>query len=92
MLPGSKAGWMEYEAGNEGLGKTVKCPQGMVIFDVPGEHHGALASLRATCEGIMARWKTSVRQQAGDYDMEVYGEKFLDFIPDSVFYIYEPLK
>lgn len=97
MLPGSKAGWMEYVAGMK-VSKTVKCPQGMVIFDVPAntyavfKHHGALASLRATYEGIMASWKTSGMQPAGNYDMEVYDEKFLDFIPESVFYIYEPVK
>lgn len=97
MLPGSKAGWMEYVAGLK-VSKDVACPEGMVIFDVPAntyavfEHHGAMAELRTTYEGIMAWWKASGRQPAGNYDMEVYDERFLDFKPESVFYIYEPVK
>lgn len=97
MLPGSKAGWMEYVAGLK-VSKDVECPQGMVIFDVPAntyavfEHHGSMAGLRATYEGIMAWWKQSGRQPAGNYDIEVYDEKFLNFTPESVFYIYEPVK
>jgi AraC family transcriptional regulator len=97
VLPGSKAGWMEYVAGLK-VSKTVECPQGMVIFDVPAntyavfEHHGAMSGLHATYVEIAAWWKESGRQPAGNYDMEVYDEKFLDFKPHSVFYIYEPVK
>jgi AraC family transcriptional regulator len=96
MLPGSKAGWMEYVAGLK-VSPDADVPEGMVIFDVPKnnyavfEHRGSLETLGNTYRMIQEWWQRSDKQQAGKYDMEVYDEKFKDFRPDSVFYIYEPV-
>ncbi len=97
MLPGENEGVFEYVAGFK-VSSGAKPPEGMVVIDVPEnryavfEHRGSLQILGNTYKKIAEWWKSSGQQPVGEYDMEVYDEKFKDFSPDSVFYIYEPVK
>lgn len=97
MLPGEQEGVFEYIAGFK-VTPGVQPPEGMVVIDVPEnryavfEHRGSLQTLGSTYKKIAEWWKSSGNHPVGEYDMEVYDEKFKDFSPDSIFYIYEPVK
>lgn len=98
MLNDAPPGVFEYVAGFK-VEAYEHIPEGMVVVDVPENryavfaHRGPLNTLGKTYAGICDDWfPRSGYQPAGGYDMEVYTEEFKDFSPDSVFYIYEPVK
>lgn len=98
MVNDAQNGEFEYVAGFK-VEEYEVVPEGMVVVDVPANryavfaHRGALNTLRQTYAGICDDWfPRSGYQPTGGYDMEVYTEEFKDFAPDSVFYIYEPVK
>lgn len=98
MLPGESAGIFEYVAGFK-VDQYDQVPEGMVVVDVPENryavfaHRGSLETLKDTYSAICDDWFTRAGYKpTGGYDMEVYTEEFKDFAPDSVFYIYEPIK
>lgn len=98
MLNDAPPGVFDYIAGFK-VEAYDKLPEGMVVVDVPENryavfaHRGALNTLGKTYDGIINEWfPRSGLQPTGGYDMEVYTEEFKDFSPDSVFYIYEPVK
>lgn len=97
MLPGEQEGVFEYIAGFK-VSPAAQPPEGMLVIDVPEnryavfEHRGSLQTLGSTYKRIAEWWKSSGHQPVGEYDMEVYDDKFKDFSPDSIFYIYEPVK
>jgi len=98
MLPGESSGVFEYVAGFK-VEAFDNVPEGMVVIDVPENryavfaHRGSLETLSQTYASILDDWyPRSGYQPTGGYDMEVYTDEFKDFAPDSVFYIYEPIK
>jgi predicted transcriptional regulator YdeE/DNA-binding transcriptional MerR regulator len=98
MLPNAPKGFLEYIAGFK-VDADALPPKGMVVIDVPEstyavfEHIGSLKTLGNTYRMICDEWfPRSGKQPAGGFDMEVYDERFKGFDPDSVFYIYEPVK
>ena len=98
MVNDAPEGVFEYIAGFK-VDAGAKVPEGMVVVDVPEnryavfEHHGAIQLLGNTYNSIINEWfPRSGMKPTGGYDMEVYDERFKDFAPDSVFYIYEPVK
>lgn len=91
-------GEFEYIAGLKVAADAV-APKGMVVVDVPEnkyavfEHRGAKETLMNTYHLIANEWfPKSGMKPTGGYDMEVYDEKFNNFEPDSIMYIYEPIK
>lgn len=98
MISDARMDAFEYVAGFKVAADAV-APEGMVVVDVPEnryavfEHRGSMESLRNTYNSIINEWfPRSGLHPIGGYDMEIYDEKFKDFAPDSVFYIYEPVK
>ena len=98
MISDAPQGVFEYIAGLK-VAEGAVAPEGMVVVDVPEnkyavfEHRGAMELLGKTYHAIINEWfPQSGKHPTGGYDMEVYDEKFKNFAPDSVFYIYEPVK
>lgn len=94
----SPEGVFEYVAGFKVAADAIP-PQGMVVVDVPEnkyavfEHVGSKETLMNTYHLIANEWfPRSGMKPVGGYDMELYDEKFKDFEPDSIMYIYEPIK
>lgn len=91
-------GVFEYIAGFKVASDAVP-PKGMVVVDVPEnkyavfEHVGSKETLMNTYHLIATEWfPRSGMKPVGGFDMEVYDEKFKYFAPDSIMYIYEPVK
>lgn len=91
-------GSFEYVAGFP-VTKVEDVPEGFVVRDVPEytyavfAHKGDLTSLGKTYEYIYECWLPQSGYQLADrIDFEYYDEEFKDFAPDSVFYIYVPVK
>ncbi len=98
MVSDAPQGVFEYVAGLKVAADAIP-PEGMVVVDVPEnryavfEHRGAMELLGKTYHSIINEWfPRSGMKPTGGYDMEVYTEEFKNFAPDSVFYIYEPVK
>jgi AraC family transcriptional regulator len=98
MAEGLPEGHFEYIASFEVPAGTQPLP-GMVVRDLPAnqyavfEHHGSLDRLRETYHNIYHVWlPQSGLQVVPGADMEVYTEAFKDDSPDSMFYIYVPVK
>jgi AraC family transcriptional regulator len=91
-------GSFEYTAGLI-VHKGEDVPDGFVVRHVPEHtyavfaHKGDLPSLSKTYEYIYETWlPQSGYELAAKLDFEYYNEDFKDFAPDSVFYIYIPIK
>ena len=98
MAEGLPEGHFEYVAGYE-VPAGTPTPEGMVQRTVPPakyavfEHRGAMDKLSETYHNIYQVWlPQSGLEIVPGIDMEVYTEEFKDFAPDSVFYIYVPVK
>ncbi len=99
MVEGLPEGHFEYVAGLEAP-DGAPVPTGMVMRRIPAqkyaifEHHGALAGLHNTYQRIHNEWipQAGLEVVQPGLDMEVYTDEFKDFAPDSVFYIYVPVK
>lgn len=98
MQPGAPDGVFEYVAGFK-VDKDAVPPKDMIVIDVPANryavfaHRGPLETLQKTYHAIITDWfPRSGFQLVGGYNMEVYTDEFKGFAPDSVFYIYEPVK
>lgn len=99
MVEGLPEGHFEYVAGLE-VPDEATVPEEMAMRRIPAqkyavfEHHGGLEGLHNTFQRI----HNECIPQAGlelaptGMDMEVYTDEFKDFVPDSVFYIYVPVK
>ncbi len=55
-------------------------------------HHGSLESMRDTYNYIYQTWLPQSGYTTLSFDMEFYNDEFHDFSPDSVLYIYIPVK
>lgn len=91
-------GAFEYIAGLP-VSQVEDLPENFVVRQVPEHtyavfsHQGDLQSLGKTYEYIYATWlPQSGYELAEKLDFEYYNEDFKDFAPDSVFYIYIPIK
>lgn len=91
-------GAFEYVAAVETT-RADNLPDWAVVRMVPANtyaafpHRGALEGIRATYHYAYHTWlPQSGYEVAGPYDMEVYTEEFKNFEPDSVLYIYIPVK
>ncbi len=91
-------GVFEYIAGFKVAADAIP-PEGLVVVDVPEnkyavfEHRGGKETLMNTYHQIANEWfPRSGMKPTGGYDMEIYDEKFNNFEPDSIMYIYEPIK
>lgn len=91
-------GAFEYIAGLP-VSEVENLPEGFVVRQVPEHtyavfpHKGDLQSLGKTYEYIYETWlPQSGYDLAEKLDFEYYNEDFKDFAPDSVFYIYIPIK
>jgi predicted transcriptional regulator YdeE/DNA-binding transcriptional MerR regulator len=91
-------GVFEYVAGLKVASDAVAL-KGMVVVDVPEnkyavfEHRGSKETLMNTYHLIADEWfPRSGMKPTGGYDMEFYDDQFKDFAPDSIMYIYEPIK
>lgn len=99
MLPNSKAGEFEYLAGVE-YQEGQPLPRGTVLREVPAcavavfKHLGAADTLHQTYQNIYTQWLPASGYEPLEpgFDMEVYTEEFTFFEPDSVMYIYVPIK
>ncbi len=98
MVNNAPEGVFEYIAGFKVAADAVP-PKDMVVVDVPEnrfavfEHRGSKETLMNTYHLIANEWfPRSGEKPTGGFDMEVYDEKFNDFKPDSIMYIYEPIK
>ena len=89
----------EYLAGVEYKeGQTL--PTGTLIREVPDcnvavfKHVGAVDTLHQTYNNIYNTWLPASAYQPLElgFDMEVYTDEFNHFAPDSVMYIYVPIK
>lgn len=75
-------------------------PKGTVIREVPEctvavfKHVGAADTLHQTYQNIYSSWlpASAYQPQEPGFDMEVYTDEFTFFAPDSVMYIYVPIK
>ena len=75
-------------------------PAGMVSRTIPDmkvavfEHHGSVEKLGETYTNIYQKWLPAAGLQPleNGFDMELYKEDFTFFAPDSVMYIYVPVK
>ncbi len=88
----------EYVAGVP-VSEVGDVPEGFVVREMPAytyavfAHKGDLAGLAKTYEYIYETWlPQSGYELAAKIDFEHYNEDFKDFAPDSVFYIYIPIK
>ena len=90
-------GNFEYIAAVE-TGRVENLPEWAVVQMVPENtyavfpHRGSLESLRDTYNYIYQTWLPQSGYTTLSYDMEVYTDEFKNFSPDSVFYIYIPVK
>ncbi|MFW5713879.1 MAG: GyrI-like domain-containing protein [Brevefilum sp.] len=91
-------GAFEYVAGLP-VTEVEDVPQDFVVRHVPDHkyavfaHKGDMAGLKKTYEYIYETWlPQSNYELAQKMDFEYYNEDFKDFAPDSVFYIYIPIK
>ncbi len=91
-------GAFEYVAGIP-VTEVGEVPEDFVVRQVPEHtyavfpHKGDLASLGKTYAYIYETWlPQSGYELAQKLDFEYYNEDFKDFAPDSVFYIYIPVK
>ena len=99
MIPGSKDGSFEYLAGVN-LDDLPHLPEGTIMREVPGctvavfRHVGAIETLNDTYKKIYSEWlpASAYRPLEPGFDMEVYNDEFTFFAPDSVMYIYVPVK
>lgn len=98
MANDAPEGVFEYVAGYKVAADAIP-PEGMVVVDVPEnnyavfEHLGSKETLMNTYHLIATEWfPRSGMKPTGGYDMEIYDERFKDFAPDSIMYIYEPVK
>ena len=99
MLPDSKNGEFEYLAGVE-YQEGHPLPQGTVLREVPActvavfKHLGAADGLGQTYARIYNEWLPTSGYEPLEpgFDMEVYTQEFTFFAPDSVMYIYVPVK
>lgn len=98
MASSMPEGVFEYVAGFKVAADAV-APEGMLVVEVPEnkyavfEHRGSKETLMNTYHLIANEWfPRSGMKPTGGYDMEVYDEKFKNFEPDSIMYIYEPIK
>ncbi len=97
VLNNTFGGEFEYVAGFK-VDDSANIPQGMVVVDVPANryavfaHRGSIDTLRQTYHDICDVWWPSSGYTPCGYDMEVYTDEWKGFSPDSVFYIYEPVK
>lgn len=97
VLNDTFGGEFEYIAGFK-VEDGAKVPEGMVVVDVPTSryavfaHHGSIDALKQTYHDICDVWWPSSGYTPCGYDMEVYTDEWKGFSPDSVFYIYEPVK
>jgi AraC family transcriptional regulator len=97
MVPGAPDS-IDYVAGFEVSGNET-LPEGMVSVKVPEqryavfEHRGSLEKLPETFHIIHEVWlpKSGYRHANGP-ELEVYDERFTNFSPDSVLYIYIPVE
>ncbi len=94
----AEEGAFEYVASFE-VERADHLPEGMVVRMIPEqkyavfEHRGGLETLGQTYNNIYQVWlPQSGLQIAAPFDMEVYTDEFKNFAPDSVFYIYVPVK
>jgi predicted transcriptional regulator YdeE/DNA-binding transcriptional MerR regulator len=88
----------EYVAGLP-VSEVGDIPEGFVVREMPAytyavfSHKGDLSGLAKTYEYIYETWlPQSGYELAAKIDFEYYNEDFKDFAPDSVFYIYIPIK
>ena len=91
-------GAFEYVAAVETT-RADQLPDWAVVRMVPEStyavfpHRGAHAGLMDTYHEIYQTWlPQSGYESAAPFDMEVYTDEFHDFAPDSVMYIYLPVK
>jgi predicted transcriptional regulator YdeE/DNA-binding transcriptional MerR regulator len=90
-------GSFEYIAAVETT-KADNLPDWAVVRMVPENtyavfpHRGSLETLKDTYNYIYQTWRPQSDYTTLGYDMEVYTDEFKDFSPDSVFYIYIPVK
>ena len=90
-------GSFEYIAAVE-TSRIENLPDWAVVQMVPENtyavfpHQGSLESLRDTYNYIYQTWLPQSGYTNLSYDMEVYTDEFKDFSPESVFYIYIPVK
>lgn len=92
-------GDFEYLAGVE-YKEGHPLPEGTVIREVPEctvavfKHLGAADTLHQTYNNIYNAWLPASAYQPLEpgFDMEVYTDEFTFFAPDSVMYIYVPIK
>lgn len=97
VLNDAVGGEFEYVAGFK-VEQGARVPEGMVVVDVPASryavfaHRGGIEGLKQTYHDICDVWWPSSGYKPRGYDMEVYTEEWKGFSPDSVFYIYEPVK
>jgi predicted transcriptional regulator YdeE/DNA-binding transcriptional MerR regulator len=100
MLAGLPEGHFEYVAGLE-TRPDAPVPHGMVKRDVPAytyavfEHQGGMATLGETYQNIYQTWLPQAGYQPieSGLDMEIYDNRvFTNFSPESILYIYVPVK
>jgi predicted transcriptional regulator YdeE len=97
--PGLPEGEFEYICALP-VSEMEDIPEGMLARSLPSlkvavfEHHGALETLGETYTSIYQKWlpEAGLKPLENGFDMEMYDEKFKDFAPDSVMYIYVPVK
>ena len=95
---GLPEGEFEYICGLP-VSQPVDIPAGMLIRSFPAleaavfEHHGNHAGLSKTYSDIYQKWlpEAGLQPLENGFDLEVYDDKFKNFAPDSVMYIYVPL-
>ncbi len=97
-IPNLPEGEFEYVAGVE-VNNTDRIPEGMVLRQVPERkyavfaHRGLLDTLPETYQYIYQVWLPKSGLQVADLvDMEVYDKDFIPGSPNSVMYIYIPVK
>lgn len=98
MLPDAPDGVFEYLAAFA-VTKVDNLPQDMVIRQVPAATYAVFAMVGGK-EGIPAVYQKAYQEDlpaagykpAGGFDMEVYGEEFKFFTPDSIMYIWIPVE
>lgn len=98
MVEGLPEGEFEYVAGFA-VSQIDHLPEGMVVRIIPAytyaqfPHRGGHEGLKRTYHDIYHVLLPQMGlKPIGRIDMEVYTEEFKDFAPDSVFYIYVPVK
>jgi predicted transcriptional regulator YdeE/DNA-binding transcriptional MerR regulator len=96
---GLPEGHFEYVSGVE-VPEGAPVPEGMVLRTVPAQryaafkHIGSDEKLGETYRAVYQEWMPAagLEPAISGWDMEVYTEEFDDFSPESVLYIYVPVK